>query len=40
MKKIITTVLTLIQVAVIQAATITVTVTDTRLQTITGFGAA
>ena len=40
MKKIITTVLALGAVTFLQAATITLTVTDTRLQTITGFGAA
>ena len=40
MKKFVTTVLMLVAVTCIQAATITVTVTDTRLQTITGFGAA
>ena len=40
MKKICTTIVILLTVAAIHAATITVTVTDTRLQTITGFGAA
>ena len=40
MKKIITTFLALAAVTAIHAATITLTVKDTRKQTITGFGAA
>lgn len=40
MRKIIITVLAAVVVSVIHAATITLTVSDKRLQTITGFGAA
>ena len=40
MRKIITTALTLVTAVAVHAATITITVTDNRLQTITGFGAA
>ena len=40
MRKIIITVIAAVVVSVIHAATITLTVSDKRLQTITGFGAA
>lgn len=40
MKKLITTILATAALTTIQAATVTVTVSDTRYQTITGFGAA
>ncbi|MBO7467235.1 MAG: endo-1,4-beta-xylanase xyn5A [Bacteroidaceae bacterium] len=40
MKRLFTSIIFLATVAVIQAATITLTVYDTRYQTITGFGAA
>ena len=40
MKKIITIILALVTVVAVHAATITVTVSDTHYQKITGFGAA
>ena len=40
MKKTITTILALAAMTAVNAATVTVTVSDTRCQTITGFGAA
>ena len=40
MRRIITSIILLAAVTAIQAVTITITVYDTRCQTITGFGAA